>query len=63
MPQYFQETETSKVVRVHPYTCANYLIYSSLVSAYCITVAVDIDFEKTPLGKDRKSKDDFFSLI
>ena len=49
--------------RVHPHTRANYLASPPLVVAYCIAGTVDIDFEKTPLGKDQQGKDVFLRDI
>lgn len=49
--------------RVHPHTRANYLASPPLVVAYCLAGTVDIDFEKTPLGKDSKGKDVFLKEL
>jgi aconitate hydratase len=38
--------------RVHPLTKANYLVSPPLVVAFALAGNVNIDFEKTPIGKD-----------
>jgi aconitate hydratase len=49
--------------RVHPLSRGNYLASPPLVVAYALAGTVDIDFEKTPLGKDQQGKDVFLSDI
>jgi aconitate hydratase len=49
--------------RVHPLSRGNYLASPPLVVAYALAGTVDIDFEKTPLGKDQQGKHVFLSDI
>ena len=43
--------------RVHPQTRANYLASPPLVVAYALAGTVQIDFDKSPIGKDKSGKD------
>ena len=49
--------------RVHPLTRANYLASPPLVVAYALAGTVDIDFNKSPIGKDQEGKDVFLKDI
>ena len=49
--------------RVHPLSRGNYLASPPLVVAYALAGTVDIDFEKTPLGKDQQGKDVYLTDI
>ncbi len=42
--------------RVNPHTLANYLASPPLVVAYALAGTVDIDFEREPIGNDRKGE-------
>ncbi len=49
--------------RINPHVRANYLASPPLVVAYALAGSMDVDFNKTPLGKDRAGKDVFFRDI
>lgn len=49
--------------RVHPLTKANYLASPPLVVAFALAGNVNIDFEKTPIGKDSNGQNVFLRDI
>jgi len=49
--------------RIHPHARANYLASPLLVIAYALAGRVDVDFEKTPLGKTEAGEEVFLRDI
>jgi len=49
--------------RIHPLVRGSYLASPPLVVCYALAGTVDIDFEVTPLGKDKEGKDVFLKDI
>ena len=49
--------------RIHPLIKANYLASPPLVVAYAIAGRLDIDFDKSPIAKDKDGKDVYFKDI